>query len=76
MVGPMLCPVEPGLIVCYRAAAATFQRQGSNTDHGPDLAWSTVKSYTAVDRRDGLTSIGKRLLEGLYPLVAAVSCAS
>jgi hypothetical protein len=49
-----------------RAAAASFSHPDASTvpGHGPNLAQSTVSAYTAIDRREGLVQIGKRVVEG------------
>jgi hypothetical protein len=47
-----------------RAALTAFQKPEVSGLEEPDLSQSTVHSYTGIDKRDGLTAIGKRLVEG------------
>ncbi|EIN14400.1 Rsm22-domain-containing protein [Punctularia strigosozonata HHB-11173 SS5] len=43
------------------AALHAFQRSGADSSHGT-IAESTISSYLAIEKREGLAAIGKRLL--------------
>jgi hypothetical protein len=51
--------------VAYRAALNTFQKTCLTPGEGPLLANSSIIAYLGIDKRDGLVSVGKQLLQGV-----------
>jgi hypothetical protein len=60
---------KPDLYVDFpRAASYAFQKpdipNGENEDHQVTLSSTAIVKYVGIEKRDGLVSIGKRLLGG------------
>lgn len=68
-----------------RAACYAFQNPGSPDDEGGQVALSStaILKYVGIEKRSGLVSIGKQLLEGgsifslqSYPLMRVFRCSA
>ena len=66
-------------ILFVRAAGHAFQNANHSSaedeDHQVTLSSTAIVKYVGIEKRDGLVSVGKRLLEGdrtLNPLVPSL----
>lgn len=48
-----------------RASVYSFQ-EGIDSEHEPHAVTSSINSYLAVDKREGLVDIGKRLVNRMF----------
>ena len=66
----VLSQAENGVFTRFRRAALNvFQKSSAASGEGPLLANSTVVTYLGMDRREGLMSIAKRLLQSKWLLL-------
>lgn len=54
------------LTFCHRAASYAFQKALSSDHAGPEIANTSITSYIGIEKRVGLTTIARRLIEGIF----------
>lgn len=72
-------------IAFVRAAGHVFRKTGHSSaedeDHQATLSSTAIVKYVGIEKRDGLVSVGMRLVEGdrifsppIPPLMSAIRC--
>ena len=74
MVGPTLHAISS--LNFTRASVYSFNSHIGHGAHDPTAVNSSIKSYLGIDKREGLVSIGKRLVNSKYPSSPLCSAAS